>query len=323
MKQVKLLAACLLGALTLANVPAHAQDYPSRPVRMLVPAGAGGPTDLIGRMLAQSLAEQLKTSVVVDNRAGAGGDIGVDAAAKSKPDGYTLLLSHSAPFAYNKQLFGHQPFDSAQDFIPIAQIADAPMLFMVRSNLPVNTVAEFVKLAREKPNGLNFASAGTGLLPHIGIEMLKRRTGIAVVHVPYKSAPAAILAAVSGEADAVFDTPAPLPFVRSGKLKVIGVTSATRSALIPEVATMREQGFTDFDVTAWYGFYAPARTDRAIISRLETASRVLVGKAETKTTLAGMGFEPGTRVGEAFRSFVVDEQNRWSKTISEIAPSLK
>ena len=318
----KLGLACLT-AIAAAFAPVQAQEYPVRPVKIVSPAGAGGPADLIARLVAQNFTDQLKFPFVVDNKPGGGGDIGADAVAKSRPDGYTLLVSHSAPFAYNLHLYGKQPFDAAKDFVPVAQIAQAPMMLMVRKDLPVNSLADLVQLAKAKPGTLNFASAGNGLLPHIALEMLKQQTGMNVVHVPYKSAPAAMLAVMAGESDAVFDTLATLPNVKAGKLKAIAVTSSARSPLVPDLPTIKEQGLPDFEVLPWYGVFAPAGTDPAILTRLMAAAETMLARPEVRAGLTSIGFEPGARKGADFGSFIASEHKRWTKVIRESGATVR
>ncbi|MEO8752877.1 MAG: tripartite tricarboxylate transporter substrate binding protein [Casimicrobiaceae bacterium] len=307
----------VLAALAALAPPVSAQDYPSRVVKIVVPAGAGGPTDLIGRLVAQNLGEILKSPFIVDNRAGAGGDIGADAVAKAKPDGYTLLVSHAGPLAYNKYLFGNQTFDAARDLTPVVLVADAPLLMMVGKDVPVNSLSEFIKLAKAKPHTLNVASAGNGTFPHLCFEMLKSQAGIDIVHVPYKSAPAAMQAVLAGEADAYFDTPSQLAQIKAGRIKALAVTSALRSPLLPEVPTMKESGLPDFVVTAWFGLYAPAGTDKPVIAKLVSASATMLGSADVKANLATMGFEPNGRASEQFSAFVGSEQAKWSKVVRD------
>lgn len=275
----------------LAAGAAVAQTYPSRPVRIVVPNAPGGPSDLTARVLSQKLSDAWGQAVLVDNRAGAGGNIGLDAVAKSAPDGYTLLLTGSGSIAINPSMYANIPFDPIKDFAPVSLVVSTPLVLAVSPHIPANSVAELVRLAKSQPGRLNYASTGIGNNSHLIAEMLSLQAGIKLVHVTYRSIPQAYAGLMTGEVAILFDTTNILGQVRAGKLKALAVTGKTRSALAPELPTMMESGLPDFEATAWFGVFAPAGTTPGIVTLVNAELERALEKADVRQKLTGVGFE--------------------------------
>lgn len=306
------LAALLSGAGTAAS----AQGYPAKLVRLVVPYAVGGPTDIVARLVAQGLSEGLKQGVIVENKAGAGGMIGGEYVAKSANDGYTLLLSGSGAVAVNQSLFKKFPYDTMRDFAPVTIAASAPTIFTVPPSLGVNSVAQFIALAKARPGQLNYASAGTGTPPHLAAELLKSQAGIDLVHVPY-TARQATNAVMTGEAALLFGTPADFGLVKAGKLKALAVTNPKRFPAAPDLPTMEEAGLPGFIVTAWYALLAPARTPEDIVRRLHADTARTLASADMVKRLLGLGFEPVGSTPEQTGAFIQSEIIKWAKVIRD------
>ena len=304
-----------LAAFTLV-APVFAQDFPVRPVRIVVPFAAGGGVDILTRTLAQHLGERLGQQVLVDDRPGAGGNVGVDAVAKSPPDGYTLVMATTGTHTINPGLYAKLPFDVERDFKPITLIASVPNLLVVNPALGVNSAAELVALARSKPGQLSFASFGNGASNHLSGEMLKSLTGIQATHVPYKSAPQAVTDLIAGQTSFAFvNTPLALPHVRSGKLRALAVTGAKRSAATPDFPTMQEAGVPGFVVESWYGLMAPAGTPDAVIARLHKETLAALALPEVREFFAKQGADVVTATPAEFAAVIKSERARWAEVI--------
>ena len=306
----------VLSSVTGAVAPAFAQDFPSRPVRIVVPFAAGGGVDILTRALAQPLGERLGQQVIVDDKPGAGGNLGVDAVAKAPADGYTLVMATTGTHTINPGLYPKLPFDAERDFKPVTLIASVPNLLVVNPALGVDSAAALVALAKSKPGALSFASFGNGASNHLSGEMLKSLTGIDVAHVPYKSAPQAVTDLMAGQtAFAFVNTPLALPHVRSGKLKALAVTGAKRSAATPEFPTMQEAGVPGFVVESWYGLMAPAGTPDAVIARLHKETLAVLATNEVREFFAKQGADVVTSSPAEFAAMVRTERARWADVI--------
>ena len=308
-------AAMGLLATTMANAQAPESTWPARPLRLIVPFATGGGTDLVGRLVGQKLSDRLGQPVVVDNRAGAGGNIGTEAVARAAPDGYTLLLAY-ASHASNVSLYARLPFDPVADFAPIGMIATLPNLLVVHPDLPVRSVADLIALARAKPGQLNFGSGGVGTPNHLSGEMFKAAARIDVRHVPYKGIGPSNLAQIAGEVQ--FSVPGlftVLQAVRAGRIRAIAVTSLRRSEVAPDVPTLAESGLPDFEAISWYGLLAPARTPPALISRLNLALNDIVNEPAMRQSLLAMGNEPETGTPAQFSQRISADIARWSNVI--------
>ena len=301
-------------ALALA-CPAAAQPYPSQPIRLIAPFPPGGSVDIMARLIAEPLAGQLGGRVIIDNRSGASGNIGMEAAARAKPDGYTVVLN-TIPLATNPALFDKLTWDPIRDFAPIGMVATAPHVLVVPAKLPVNSVEELVRLARASPGKLNYASAGVGTTFHFCAEMFKDATGTFILHVPYRGGGPALLDTLAGQVDMSFPTlSAALPHVKAGTLRALGVTSAARSAHLPQVPTLREAGVKDFQFTQWLALLAPAGTPPQLVTRLNGALNSALNTRELKDKFQAQGFDAFTTTPEDAGKFLAAEMQRYSKLI--------
>ena len=301
-----------LGSLSLC---AHAQTYPSRPIRLVVPQSAGGSTDLVARPLARLLGEALGQPMVVDNRPGAGSVIGTDLVAKAAPDGYTLLAV-AASFTISPSLYPRLPFDPVRDFEPITLLASLPNILVVQRSLPVKSVQEFIALARSRPGQLNYGSSGVGTGTHLSMEWLKHMAGIQLVHVPYKGGAPAVNALLAGEVQVNLATiSTALPHVKAGTLRALAVTTARRSAAAPEVPTLVESGLPEYVYSSWIGLLAPAKTPRAIVARLAAAAARIARTPEIASILALEGAEPIGNSPEEFAVVIRTEIGKWHKLV--------
>ncbi|MPS25768.1 MAG: tripartite tricarboxylate transporter substrate binding protein [Alcaligenaceae bacterium] len=290
--------------------------YPERPIRLVLPVAPGGGTDIVSRIVAEKLAAGLGQSVIVENRGGAGGNIAAEMVARAKPDGYTLLVV-TASHATNPNLYRNLPFDTLKDFIPITQLTSQPYLFVVNPQLPVKSVPQFVAYAKKTP-GVTYASSGSGLLGHLGMEQLKMLAGFDAIHVPYKGASPALVDTIAGHTQAFFPTVVSgLPFVRDGKVRVIGVTSSKRLSLLPDVPTVAEAGYPDYSVYGWYGLLAPAGTPKEIIDRLHDETVKVLGMADVRAKIAADGAEPIGSTPEQFDAYIRSEMERWGVVIKQ------
>jgi len=295
---------------------AFAQDsYPSRPIKLIVPFPPGGATDIVGRLMAQKLQEALGQPVVVENKAGAGSNIGSEQVAKAAPDGYTLLLGTIAN-ATNMSIYKIMPYDTLRDFAPVTQTMAAPSVLVVTNALPANNLKELITLAKVQPGKLSFASSGAGGSPHLAGELLKLRAGIDLIHVPYKGAAPALVDVVSGVVSMGFKTAlSAIPHMQSGKLKPVAVAATRRLAQIPNVPTMAEAGLPDFEVSSWNGVLAPARTPPEVIARLNQELVRILATQDIKDRFAAQAAEPVGSTPEQFRAYIRSEIDVWGQVV--------
>jgi tripartite-type tricarboxylate transporter receptor subunit TctC len=309
------LAICLM---LLATGFAWAQPYPAKAVKLIVPSGPGSPPDIRARWLAEKLSPALGQPVIVDNKAGAGGIIATEAAAKSPPDGYTLILAHQGTFAINPHLYARVGYDPLTDFAPVTRLVVSAMLLAVHPDMPVNSVAELIQLAKERRGQVTFGSGGTGTPPHMTGELFKRMAGIEVLHVPYKTAASALVDLMAGRLSYTFDSLSiQLPQVRAGKIKALGVTSMQRVASLPEIPTIAEAGLPGFEYWSWMGICAPAGIPRDVLSRLNQDIVRILGTPQAKEWFAAQGGEPMGETSQQFAAFIRAEHARLGKVIRE------
>jgi tripartite-type tricarboxylate transporter receptor subunit TctC len=308
--------AILLG---LACVPAAGQNYPVKPIRLIVPYPPGGPTDLVGRSIGQKLTEAWGQQVIVENRAGAASAVGTEVAARAPADGYTLLLGTSAGFSINPALGGKLPYDAERDFAPITLLVINPQILVVHPSMPVQTVKMLVALAKSRPGQINYASVGNASPQHLGMEMLKSMTGIDMVHVPYKGTAPAVTDILAGNVSLMFNSmPSVLPQARSGRLRGLAVSSARRSAAAPDIPTVAEAGVPGFDYVTWYGLFAPAGTPRDIVNRLNAQVAKMLAEPELAKRFASQGAEPLSNSPDQLAQYRRAEYERWRKLIAEM-----
>ncbi|EJN13631.1 hypothetical protein PMI42_03030 [Bradyrhizobium sp. YR681] len=306
------LAAC--GALLLSG-PVFAQDYPSRPVKIIVPFPAGGSNDIIARIVAQKLAERSGQTFIVENRGGAGGNIGAETVASAEADGYTLLLTAPPPLTINGSLYKKLPFDPAKAFAPVALIASVPIVLVVNPSVPAKNVGELIALAKAKPGTMNFGSSGMGSTNHLAGELLKGMAGIDIVHVPYRGAAPAMNDLLAGQIPFMFDNmPAVLPQVQGKAINAIAVAGAKRADALPDVPTVAET-IPGFEASSWFGLVAPAKTPAPVLAKLSGELDAILKMPDVKKRLAELGAEPGTVFGHAFGQFMADETAKWSKLV--------
>ena len=296
---------------------ALAQEWPAKqPIRIIVPFAAGGTSDILARTVGEKLQAALKQTVVIENKAGAGGVIGADAAAKSAPDGYTFLLGTIASHAINPALQPRMPYDAAKDFAPVILLGSISNVLLVGGSQPYKTVADVVAAAKKEP--LPFASAGQGSSQHMSGEMFKLLAGAPLVHVPYKGSAPAVQDVIGGQIPMSFETATvALPHVQSGKVRALAVTSAKRSKVLPEVPTLQEAGIAGFDVASWQALYAPAGTPAAVVQRVNAEIEKILATAEVKTKMDGLGLDHAANTPEQFTAFGRNEMAKWQKVVKD------
>ena len=293
---------------------AAAQSYPVKPVRLIVPFPAGGGSDIVGRIVAGKLTEQLKQQVIVDNRGGAGGSIGTEAAARAAPDGYTLVLASTSEIAVNPAIYSRLTYDTVRDLAPIALIASTPVVIAVHPALPVRTVKDLVALAKARPGDINMASAGNGTFTHLSGELFRSLTATSMTHVPYKGAPVALTALAAGQVQIMFSSlPAAMAFISAGKVKPLAVSTAKRAENLPNVPTVIESGVPAYEVVYWYGTFVPAATPRDVTGQLYSEIERALRAQEVVANLGKQGATPGALSQSQFSDFVKSEHARWGK----------
>jgi tripartite-type tricarboxylate transporter receptor subunit TctC len=308
-------ASLLIASLAAGACPA--QDYPDKPIRIVVPFAPGGSTDVLARIVGQKLGERWGQAVFVENRAGAGGNIGADQIAKSAPDGYSLLLG-GVPHAISASLYPKLPYDLAKDLTAIAEIASFPSAIVLHPSLPAHSVKELIALARARPGQLTFGSAGNGSPNHLALELFDTMAGVSMTHVPYKGSGQLIGDLLAGQVQlASMGTPVALPHVQSGKLRAIAVTGAARSSLLPEVPTVSEAGLPGFEVTSWYGVFGPAGLQARIVAKLNAEIGRIVTAPDVKERLAALGAEPSVKSPDEFGRYVRQEITKWAKVVRD------
>jgi tripartite-type tricarboxylate transporter receptor subunit TctC len=314
------ISALLLTLAVLLPGTARAQDYPTRPIKLVVAYSAGGVVDMVARLVASRLGPELKTKVVVENVVGASGLLGTNAVARAEPDGYTLTMANSSTMVLGPLLFKNAPYDPVKDFVPIAQVSAAPSILVVPTTLPVTSVRELAEFAKQKPGSLNYASFGRGGVAHLAAELFQITTGTKMTHVPYKGSGPALIDMMSGNAqlDVFFDSiPSALPFVQEGKLKALAVTGAKRSSALPNLPTVAET-FPGFDISVWQGISAPAGTPAPVIAKLQEAIAAAMRDPVLQERFRTLGAEPLATSPDEFRDFVKNEVKRWSQALKDM-----
>jgi len=309
----RIAAALALAGLTAA---AAAQSYPVKPVRLVVPFTPGGSTDILARLIGQKLGEAFGQQVIIDNRPGAGGNIGVELVARAAPDGYTLVMGHIGTFGVNPTLYAKLPYDPIKDFQPITLFAKVPNMMAVNPSLPAKSVQELIALAKAKPGALNYGSGGNGSAAHLASEYFKLMTKTDMQHIPYKGTAPAITDLIAGQLSlAITGVPPLLPHVKAGKLRALGVATAQRLPLLPELPTIAESGVPGYEATQWYGVLVPALTPRDTVARLHAEIVKALQRPEVRERLAAEAAEPVGNTPEQFQAFIKAEIARWAPVV--------
>lgn len=307
-----LAVACLLGL----AMGAHAQQYPAKPIRLIIPFSPGGTTDILGRVIGDRLTEKLGKQIIVDNRPGAGGNIAAEIVSHSNADGYTIFLGSMGTQTMNVSLYRKLRFDPIKDFEPISLVAISANLLLVRPSAPFNSVRDLVEYAKANPGKLSYASAGPGSFNHISAALFSMMAGVKMVHIPYKGGGAALRGVLANEADLIFQTmPAAVPHVKAGRLKALAIGTGERHPQFPQIPTVSESGVPGFDVRSWYGILAPAGTPKAIISKLNAAIRSAEAEPATHKRLSDLGVDPTTDSPEEFAALIRSDTKKWAKII--------
>lgn len=310
-----LITCIVLGALGPLARPAAAQDYPSRPVRLVVPFAPGGSADVFGRFIAQRLQESLGQNFVIDNRPGAGSLVGTDAVAKSAPDGHTLLLM-SNTHTVNESLIPNRPFVLMRDFVPVAPINASDLVLVGKASLPANSLAELIRAAKAKPGGMSYASSGPGTPYHMAGELFKAMAGISIVHIPYKGSGGARTDVLGGQLEMMFDAiPTMSEHIKSGKVKALATTGRQRSAVLPEVPTMAEAGVPGYEATLWLGVMAPKGTPAAVVNKLNAEIGKITGSPEVRKAWSAQGTTAMTMSVEEFTKYMHDDIAKWAEIV--------
>jgi tripartite-type tricarboxylate transporter receptor subunit TctC len=308
---------CTFILLSVAGIAA-AQNYPSRPIRFIVPFPPGGGNDVMARIIGQKFTEAFGQQIVIDNRGGAGGNIGTEIAARAAPDGYTLFLGGVGSHGTNPGLQARLPYDPVKDFAPVSQIASAALVAVSNLGLPAKSIAELVKLAQTRPGQINYASSGTGSIAHLSVELFNAMAKIKLQHVPYKGTGPALTDLLSGQVQLLFNSAlSMLPQIRGNRVRALAVTSAARITPLPEVPTLAESGVAGYDATSWYGVLAPARTPRAIVDKLHAEVAKAVRAPDLRERLLSEGAIPVGNTPEQFAVFIQRELERWAKVIKD------
>jgi len=308
---------CLLLALVApASVAEAAEAYPSKPIRLIVPFSPGGPADVLARVVGDKIGASMGKPVVVDNRAGAGGNIGMALGAKAAPDGYTLVLAPAGNLTVNPSLYRNVPYDVAKDFAPVTVVAAVPNILVVHPSIPAKNLTEFIAYAKSHPGQLNFSSPGAGSGAHLAGELFKSMVGADMVHVPFNGIAPAVTAVLAGDVQLMFaGAPAVLQHVRAGKLHALGVASLKRIAAAPDLPTLSESGLAGFDVTSWYSIVAPAGTPPEIVARLQREIDKALREPDVREKLAGLGAEPIANTPAEFAAMIKTETAKWSEIV--------
>jgi tripartite-type tricarboxylate transporter receptor subunit TctC len=308
-------ALCVI-AWALCAGAAPAQTYPAKTVRIVVPFAPGGSTDVTARIVAQKLTDAWRQQVIVDNRAGAGGNIGAEAVAKAAPDGYTLLLATTGVMAINHRLYRTLPYDALRDFAPVTQIGSLPLILIVHPSLPVKSVRDLIALAKSKPGQLSYASSGVGGATHMTAEIFRMLSGVDIVHIPYKGSGQAMVDLISGQVTIAFDQiTSSLPQVEAGKLRALAVTSAKRFASVPQLPTMAEAGVPGYEAVSWNGIAVPAATPRDVIGRIQGEIARVLQLPDIKERFFKDGIEPVGSTPEQFAAHIRAERAKWEKVV--------
>jgi len=307
----------IIAAVSIAG-PAAAQQYPARPVRMLIGFPPGGGTDIVGRIVAQKLSEGLGQAIVVENRGGASGQIAAELLSKAAPDGYTMMMVHIAAASILPSLYPRLPYDPVRDFAPITLAAIGPNLLVVHPSVPVKTVKELIALAKARPGDLYYASPGAGTVQHLAAELFKLQAKVDMLHVPYKGSGQSIVDLIAGHVQLDFDAvPVVLGHARQGRLRALAVTSAKRSALLPEVPTISEAGVPGFDMGTWWGLVAPAAVNRDVIAKLYAETAKVLKLPDVREKLSNVGAVPGGNTPEEFGAFIRSEATKYARIVRD------
>ncbi|MEY3725313.1 MAG: hypothetical protein RLZZ365_1248 [Pseudomonadota bacterium] len=301
----------------------HAQTYPNKPIKLIVPFPPGGPTDIVARPLAQMLGESMKQSVIVENKGGAGGSVAADFVAKSPPDGYTIMVGTVGTHAINGSLYRQLPYDMTKDFTPIALVASAPLVIAVPANSNIKTLADLIKEAKAKPDFIAFGTAGNGTPGHLTGALFETTTKTKLKHIPYKGSAPAVTDLLGGQIPLMFDPiQSVLPHIQSGKLIALAVTSKTRSPLLPNVTTVAESGYPNFESTAWWAVFGPAKLPENVTNTLTTQVQKIASSAGFREKLGNVGVQPNTNFKESLSNFQTREIAKWAIAVRDSGASL-
>jgi tripartite-type tricarboxylate transporter receptor subunit TctC len=310
-------AVLAFAAASLASAAVHSQSWPAKPVRLVVPFPPGGGTDLIAREVANKLAASGYT-FVIENKPGSGGNLGVDAAAKSQPDGYTFVIGQTSNLAINPTLYSKLPYDPVKDLSPVSLVASSPMVIVTGANSPYKTLADVVKVAREKPGVINYATSGNGTVAHLAAESFQKVAGVKMTHVPYKGAAQGTTDVISGQVDLYISSiPTLLGHIKSGKMRPLAVTSLKRTDDLGQVPTIAESGYKDFDAVTWFGIVGPAKLPKDIVSKLNADINKVLKDDELKKKLGDQGADVAGSTPEQFGKLIRDDMGRWGKIVKE------
>lgn len=317
MKLAKLIHAALAAAVLIGGASAHAQsDYPTRPVRVVVPFPPGGATDIVARLVAERLQAALGKPFVVDNKAGASGNIGIGEVVRAAPDGYTLVLGSPQTLTINPQLFANLPFNPQKDLAPIVVLASVPNVLLVNNQVPAKSPEELIALAKQKVGKLSYGSSSIGGTPHLSAELFKSMTGTSILHIPYRGSAPALQDLIGGQIDMIFDNlPAALPHIRAGTVRALAVTTLKRTPSAPELPTLHERGITGFESEGWFALLAPAGTPRPILDRLNQEVNKALATPELRERLEKAGADPVGGSIESFQQRIGQETQRWARVI--------
>ncbi len=318
MRMMTVIGAVVLAGFTQGAAAQAARNYPDKPIRLIVPYPPGGTADLLARVIGQRLADNFANSVVIDNRGGAGGNIATEMVGRAEPDGYTLLLCNAPVLAINPTLYKKVSFDPIRDFAPASPIAEVPLFLVLHPSVPVKSLDEFIAFVKSKRGDINYASGSIGSTTHLAAELFKTMAKVQMNHIPYKGSGPALAAMVAGEVTIMFELmPSAMPFVKAERLRAIAVTSAKRSALMPNLPTIAETGLPGYEVASWFGIAAPAGTPKAVVSKLNAEIMTIVKTPEMQTRLASLGAQPMTMAPEEFSGFIKSEIQKWTKVVRD------
>lgn len=323
MKSLSAVTAMILVALPWVPLPAHAQAYPSRAIRIVVPFPPGGTSDILARSIGQKLTEEWGQPVLTDNRPGAAGNIASENVARSKPDGYTLYINTVGTHAINPAIYAKLAFDPLKDFTPITNLVILPSVLLVHPSVPVTSVKELIALSKKRPGDLQYSSAGSGAQPHLTAEMFKTMTGVNLLHVPYKGAGPQMIGLLSGEVALTFATaPSGVPYVKNGQLRALGVTSAKRIPALPEVPTIAEAGVPGYEAVGWNGMVGPAAMPAPILEKIHDAVVKIIQLPDMRARLIGLGADPSPSTPGEFSALIKAELVKWAKVVKDSGAKL-
>jgi tripartite-type tricarboxylate transporter receptor subunit TctC len=318
MKSRTALAAAVIGIATLTGAPLASAEYPDKPIKLIVPFPPGGGTDIIGRIVGEKLSASGKWKVIIENKAGAGGTLGMDAAAKSKPDGYTLVLGQTSNLAINPTLYSKLPYDPLKDLTPVSLVASAPLVIVVAADSPYKTLADVVAAARSKPMALNYATSGNGTVAHLATELFQRTANIQMTHVPYKGAAQGATDLIGGQVQLyVSSVPTLIGHIKNGKMRAIAVTSAKRADDLAQVPTIAESGYKGFEAVTWFGIAGPAKLPADVLARLNTEINKALQAPDLLKKLGDQGADVAGGTPDQFGKLIRDEIARWGKVVKE------